>query len=61
MLRGNGFDCVRQRKHEVWVRRNEAGAVEARTVLSHGSAQIRSRSPFAAILRQTGKTEAEFS
>jgi predicted RNA binding protein YcfA (HicA-like mRNA interferase family) len=61
VLRANGFACVRKRKHEIWVRRDQADTVVAKTVLSHGNAEIRSRRLFAEILRQTGKTESEFS
>jgi predicted RNA binding protein YcfA (HicA-like mRNA interferase family) len=60
VLRANGFDCVRKRKHEIWLRRDEAGTVVARTVLSHGNAEVRTASLFAAILRQAKKTKEEF-
>ena len=60
VLTANGFDCERSRKHEVWVRRNESGALEAKTVLSHGNAEIRTRRLFLAILKQSHKTEDEF-
>ena len=60
VLAANGFDCARKRKHEIWVRRDSAEALEAKVVLSHGNAEIRSQGLFAAILRQAKKTAAEF-
>jgi predicted RNA binding protein YcfA (HicA-like mRNA interferase family) len=60
VLTANGFELARSRKHEIWVRRNAEGAVEAKTVISHGNAEIRSRSLFLSILRQSKKTEDEF-
>ena len=60
VLGANGFACARKRKHEIWVRRDAAGRLEAKVVLSHGNAEIRTRSLFATILRQAQKTEEEF-
>jgi len=60
VLRANGFDCARKRKHEVWVRKDASGTLIARTVLSHGNAEIRTASLFAAILRQAKKSEDDF-
>jgi predicted RNA binding protein YcfA (HicA-like mRNA interferase family) len=59
-LTANGFGCVRKAKHEVWLRRSETGAVEAKTVLPHGNAEIRTRGLLRSILRQAKKTEDEF-
>jgi predicted RNA binding protein YcfA (HicA-like mRNA interferase family) len=60
VLNANGFECVRARKHEVWTRRSSSGGLEAKTVVSHGNAEIRTRGLFAKILRQSMKTEEEF-
>jgi predicted RNA binding protein YcfA (HicA-like mRNA interferase family) len=52
VLDHNGFECARKRKHEVWIRRDQQGALEAKVIVSHGNDEIRSRSLCAAILRQ---------
>jgi predicted RNA binding protein YcfA (HicA-like mRNA interferase family) len=60
VLTANGFECVRARKHEIWIRRDDGGDVVAKTVLSHGNAEIRTRALFTSILRQSKKAEDEF-
>ena len=60
MLTANGFRCARKRKHEIWLRHAKTGALEAKVILSHGNAEIRTRRLFSAILKQAKKTEGEF-
>lgn len=60
VLTANGFECARKRKHEIWIRRDATGALEAKVVLPHGGAEVHSQQLFAAILRQAKKGEGEF-
>ena len=59
-LASNGFECARKRKHEIWVRRDAHGNLEAKVIVSRGNAEIRTRGLFTAILRQAKKSEDEF-
>jgi hypothetical protein len=60
VLRRNRFVHERGEEDEIWIRRNAAGGVEAKTKLSKGNKEIRSPSLFADILRQSKKTRQEF-
>lgn len=56
----NGFKLVRSKKHETWVKYDTAGAVLRQTRASHGNAEIADTGFFKELLRQAGKTEAQF-
>jgi hypothetical protein len=56
----NGFELVRSKKHETWVRRDEEGRVAGQTRASHGNAEIADSGLFRELLRQCGKTEEHF-
>lgn len=56
----NGFELVRSRKHETWIKYDTAGAVIRQTRASHGNAEIADHGFFKELLRQCGKTEVEF-
>ncbi len=56
----NGFELVRSKKHETWIKYDEAGCVVGQTRASHGNAEIADHGLFKELLRQCGKTEAHF-
>ncbi len=60
MLRANGFVCERQKKDQIWIRRDSNGHVEARTATSHGNKEIRTERLFNDVLRQAKKSKEEF-
>ncbi len=60
VLKANGFVCEREKKDQIWIRRNSNGGVEAKTATSHGNKQIRTDRLFNDILRQSKKTKEEF-
>lgn len=61
VLGRNGFDLARQGgNHEIWVRKDEGGAVVNRVPVSHGNAEIRTKRLFRDMLRQSGKSEEHF-
>lgn len=56
----NGFELVRSKKHETWIRYDAEGRIERQTRCSHGNAEIADRRFFRALLKQCGKTEQHF-
>jgi predicted RNA binding protein YcfA (HicA-like mRNA interferase family) len=56
----NGFTLVRSKKHETWVKHDDAGRVIAHTTASHGNDEIRDKLLFKALLKQCQKTEGHF-
>ncbi len=56
----NGFTLVRSKKHETWVKYNEAGEVIAHTSASHGNDEIADKTLFKDLLKQCKKTEKHF-
>lgn len=60
VLKANGFVCEREKKDQIWIRRDQSGAVEAKTKTSHGNKEIRTERLFGDILRQSKKSREEF-
>ncbi len=56
----NGFVCERSKKHETWIQRDAHDRILRSTRASHGNAEIHDKGLFARLLKQAGKTRAQF-
>lgn len=60
VIKRNGFQRERSKKHETWIQYDSEGRVLRQTRASHGNKEIRDKSFFRALLKQVGKTEQHF-